>query len=119
MTRQKWRNRIKKACMEAGSYHKSFQTAIDTLAGILETRDKAEEKYIAAGSEPIVRHTNKAGATNIVKNPALVVIGECNIQALAYMRDLGLTAKGLKSLGVDVEKKDGNSLEGILSDLGI
>ena len=119
MTRQKWKNKIKKACVEAGTYHKSFQTAIDTLAGILETRDKAEEKYIAAGSEPIVKHTNKAGATNIVKNPALVVVSDCNVQALAYMRDLGLTAKGLKSLGVDVEKQEDNSLEGILSDLGI
>jgi ABC-type enterochelin transport system substrate-binding protein len=119
VTRQKWKNKIKKACVEAGTYHKSFQTAIDTLAGILETRDKAEEKYIAAGSEPIVKHTNKAGATNIVKNPALVVVSDCNVQALAYMRDLGLTAKGLKSLGVDVEKKEDNSLEGILSDLGI
>ena len=119
MTRQKWRNRIKKACVEAGTYHKSFQTAIDTLAGILETRDKAEEKYIAAGSEPIVKHTTKGGATNIVKNPALAVIESCNVQALAYLRDLGLTAKGLKSLGIEVEKKDESSFEKLFADLGI
>lgn len=119
MTRQRWKNKIKKACVEAGTYHKSFTMAIETLAGILETRDKAEEKYIAAGSEPIVKHTNKAGATNIVKNPALVVINDCNVQALAYFRDLGLTAKGLKSLGIEVDKPEKSSLEGLLSDLGI
>lgn len=119
MTRQRWKNKIKKACMEAGSYHTSFQITIDTLAGILETRDKAEEKYIAAGSEPIVKHTNKGGATNIVKNPALAVVESCNIQALAYLRDLGLTAKGLKSLGMAIEKKEEDSIEDWLSGMGV
>ena len=85
----------------------------------METRDKAEEKYIAAGSEPIVKHTNKGGATNIVKNPALAVIESCNVQALAYLRDLGLTAKGLKSLGIEVEKKEEGSFEKLFADLGI
>lgn len=119
MTRKQWKSKIKKACTNAGTYHKSFETAIDTLAGILETRDKAEEKYLNAGSEPIVKHTNKGGATNIVKNPALAVIDSCNLQALAYLRDLGLTAKGLKSLGIEVEKKEESSFEKLFADLGI
>lgn len=119
MTRKQWKTKIKKACNNAGTYNKSFDIAIDTLSGILETRDKAQEKFEAAGSEPIVKHTNKAGATNIVKNPALQVIEACNIQALAYFRDLGLTAKGLKSIGVEVEKKEESSFEKLFADLGI
>lgn len=119
MTKKQWKTKIKKACTAAGTYQKFFDIAIDTVAGILETRDKAEERYINTGSEPIVKHTNKSGATNIVKNPCLVVIGDCNMQALAYLRDLGLTAKGLKSLGVTIEKEDTNSFEKLLSDLGI
>ena len=119
MTRKQWKGKIKKACSEAGTYHKSFETAIDSVAGILEIRDKAEEKFIALGSEPIVKHTNKGGATNIVKNPALAVIESCNMQALAYLRDLGLTAKGLKSIGIEVEKKEENSFEKLFADLGV
>lgn len=119
MTRKQWKTKIKKACTNAGTYNKSFDAAIDTLAGILETRDKTQEKYEAEGGDPVVEHTNKAGATNIVKNPALQIIDNCNIQALAYFRDLGLTAKGLKSIGVDVEKKEESSFEKLFSDLGI
>ena len=119
MTKKQWKTKIKSACKKAGTYQEFFDIAIDTIAGILETRDKAEAKYVAAGSEPIVKHTNKSGATNIVKNPCLVIIGDCNMQALAYLRDLGLTAKGLKSLGVTIEKEEENSFEKILADLGI
>lgn len=119
MTKKQWKTKIKKACTAAGTYKPFFDIAIDTVSGILETRDIAETKYINTGCEPIVKHTNKSGATNIVKNPLLVVISDCNLQALAYLRDLGLTAKGLKSLGVEIEKTEHNSLEGLLTNLGI
>lgn len=61
-------------------------------------RDDAQEKFEASGGSTVVKHTNKAGASNIVKNPALVVIMDCNAQALAYWRDLGLTPAGLKKI---------------------
>ena len=67
-----------------------------------------------------MKHTNKGGSTNIVKNPALVVLMDCNTQALAYWRELGLTSRSYKtmtgSLNVQVESK---SLEEALADLGI
>lgn len=119
LTKKQWKAKIKKACTAAGTYQKFFDIAIDTVAGILETRDKAEAYYIDTGSEPIIEYTNKGGATNTIKNPSLAVISDCNMQALAYLRDLGLTAKGLKSLGVTIEKEDTNSFEKLLSDLGI
>lgn len=119
MTRKQWKTKIKKACNAAGTYHPSFETAIDTLAGILETRDKAEKDYIDNGSEPVIHHTNKNGAVNVVKNPALAVVEACNADALAYLRDLGLTAKGLKSIGLNIDTKEKQGLGDVLADLGI
>ncbi len=121
MTKQRWKNKIKKACVAAGTYQSYFDTVIETLAGILETRDKAQEKFEADGGEPVVVHTNKAGAENIVKNPALVVVMDCNAQALAYWRDLGLTPMGLKRLGEKglVNQNKGGGLAEALADLGI
>jgi len=121
MTKQRWKNKIKKQCVEAGTYQKYFDTVIETLAGILATRDKAQEWWDETGGNPIVKHTNKSGATNIVKNPALVVIQDCNAQALAYWRDLGLTPKGLKMLGEKglVNQNKSTGLAEALADLGI
>ena len=67
-----------------------------------------------------MKHTNKGGNTNLVKNPALVIINECNQQALAYWRDLGLTPSGFKKLGNDMaSKKTEGSFEDLLSGIGI
>lgn len=120
MTKKQWKTRIKKACEEAGTYQPFFEHVIDSLAGIMELRDNAKEKFDATGGNTIVKHTNKGGSTNIVKNPALVVLMDCNTQALAYWRELGLTSRSYKamtgSLNVQVESK---SLEEALADLGI
>lgn len=121
MTKQKWKNKIKKACTAAGTYQPYYDSVIETLAGILETRDRAQEKFEEGGSSPIVKHTNKSGATNIIKNPALVVIMDCDAQALAYWRDLGLTPMGMKRLGEKglVNQNKGVGLADALADLGI
>lgn len=101
MERKKWKSKIKKACTEAGTYQKHFDPIIDTLAGLLEKRDEAEEQFYQTGGKPTVIHTNKAKEKNIIKNPALVVYMELNAQALAYWRDLGLTPSGLKKINGD------------------
>lgn len=106
MKKKQWKIKIKKACEEAGTYRPFFDSTIDTLAGIMELRDNAQERFEAIGGDTIVKHTNKGGATNIVKNPALVVIMECNAQALNYWRDLGLTPAGYKRLDADVVEKN-------------
>lgn len=121
MTQKQWKDRIKKACTEAGTYQSFFDDVIDTLAGIMATRDNAAEKYEASGMAPVIKHTNKSGATNIVKNPALVVLMDCDTQALAYWRDLGLTPAGLKRLGEKnlVNQNPGGGLAEALASLGI
>lgn len=98
MEKRKWKSKIKSACKKAGTYQPFFDTVIDTLAAIMEMRDDAQEKFEAMDKSTIVKHTNKAGNTNVVKNPALVIVMECNTQALAYWRDLGLTPAGLKRI---------------------
>ena len=117
-TKVTWKRRIREACKEAGTYEPHFDYAIDTLAGIMETRDKAEKHFRESGSKPVIEYTNKSGATNIVKNPALVAINDCNTQALAYWRDLGLTPAGLKRIrGEDMSVKKESKLATALRSL--
>ena len=105
MKKQSWKKKIKAACEAAGTYQPYFDSVINTLAGIMEMRDDAQEKFEKSGGNTVVQFTNKAGATNLVKNPMLVVVLDCNAQALAYWRDLGLTPKGLKALDDQALKK--------------
>lgn len=115
MKKQEWKTKIENECKEAGTYRPFFDSVIDTLSGIMEMRDNAQEKFDASGGQTIVKHTNKGGATNIVKNPALVVLMDCNAQALAYWRDLGLTPAGYKRLNAEVVKDEGQgNLESLL-----
>lgn len=93
-----WKKEIVKSCKDAGTYRPYYRGVIDTLADILEKRDNAQEMFEKTGGQTVVRHTNKAGATNITKNPALAIIMDLNAQALAYWRDLGLTPAGLKRI---------------------
>lgn len=115
-----WRKKIRAACEEAGTYQPFFDLAIEQLAGIMETRDQAQKQYKQMGKSPVIRYTNKGGQTNLRKNPALVIINECNQIALAYWRDLGLTPAGFKKLnGGTITKDNAGSFEDLLSDLGI
>lgn len=121
MKKNSWKKKIKQACEEAGTYRPFFDSVIDTLAGIMEQRDDALEKYKASGGNTVVMHTNKGGATNIVKNPALVVVDDLNKTALAYWRDLGLTPAGLRRVNEDAMKTraPGKSFGEALAELGL
>lgn len=113
-----WAKKIKQACEEAGTYRPYFQTVINMLADIMEQRDDAMQKYEATGKNTVVAHTNKGGATNIVKNPALVVIMDLNAQALSYWRDLGLTPSGLKKINERaLEQKKGKGLADMVAEM--
>lgn len=120
MEKARWKKKIKKACEDAGTYQPFFDSVIDTLAGIMELRDNAQERFEASGGSTIVKHTNKGGSTNIVKNPALVVVMDCNMQALAYWRELGLTAKAFRGMNGSLTVEDkGKGFEDVLAGLGI
>lgn len=119
MTAKQWKTKITKATKEAGTFRPFFVPAIDTLAGILEKRDAAEELFAASGGKVLVKHTNKAGATNIEQNPTLRLINDLNRDALAFWRDLGLTPSGLKKINEQAMKtKKRSALAEALADLG-
>lgn len=119
MDRAEWKNRILASCQEAGTYEPAFDDVIETLAGILETRDEAEKQFKKMKSQPVVQHTNKAGNTNLVKNPALVVINEMNSQALMFWKELGLTAKAYQAMQKNGFEKKEATFEELLSGIGI
>lgn len=114
-----WRKKIKQACEAAGTYRPFFDPVIDTLAGILERRDLAEDAFARTGGNVIVKHTNKAGAANAEQNPALRLINDLNRDALAYWRDLGLTPAGLKKIDEKaMRNKKRSALAEALAELG-
>lgn len=119
MKKGAWKNRIKKACESAGTYKPYFDDIINTLAETMALRDDALAKFYASGGQTVVMHTNKGGATNIVKNPALVVVDDMNKTALSYWRELGLTPASLKKIGQSVLSFEGDSFQELLSGIGI
>lgn len=105
MDKESWRKRITESCRKAGTYREYFDDVIDTLAETLESRDKAREDFYTTGKgQTIVKHTNKGGNTNIVKNPMLVIVDDLNKTALTYWRDLGLTPAGLRRINEEAMK---------------
>lgn len=118
MTARQWKIKIKKVCKAAGTYQEYFDPVIDTLAAIMEIRDRAQEHYFRTGGNPVVAHKNKSGSTNLVKNPVLAVALDCDAQALAYWRDLGLTPAGYKKLNGALST-GGNAFEGLLGSIEI
>ena len=120
MTKTDWTETIKAAATAAGTYRPYFDSVIDTLAGILENRDAAQEAFEHSGGQTIVTHVNKGGNANIVKNPALVVVDDLNKTALQYWRDLGLTPAGLKRINEKaMEKRKESGFAEALKNLGV
>ena len=123
MTKKTWKARIKKACIEAGTYQEYFDIEIDLLARTLENRDKAQEAYEASGSEPVITQAFANGkGGKIKKNPILEVIDNMNKDAKEYMKDLGLTPQSLNKIDsskLKSGKRKSSSLGEILKNSGI
>lgn len=101
-----WKRRIVAACKTAGTYGEQYMAVIDTLASILEKRDDTEAAYLASGGMPVLEYTNKFGATNLSKNPALVLWDNLNHSALEHWRELGLTPSSYRKITGDAPKKE-------------
>lgn len=96
----------------------SFQTSIDILAEILEERDRVHEAYIKDGARPVIDFTSDRGSVNPKKNPLLMQWQDLNAQALAYLRDLGITPAGMRKLqGTIPTQTQGGKLEKMLEDI--
>lgn len=102
-----------------GTYKPEFEKVIDNLANIYEDMDIAREQFYKSGGNIVVKHTNKNGNTNLVKNPFFLAIEGLQNNILMYNRELGLTPAGYRKIKGDAavpeEKRKG--LASILANL--
>lgn len=97
-TERQYKNEIMKRMQNIGTYREEFGPTIERLALLYCQRDKLEVQYEESGGNPVIMHTNKAGATNPTKNPFLTARDEVYTQLLSHERELGLTPAALKKL---------------------
>ena len=119
MNKKQYQQRITTATKNVGTYKKSFDHVIATLADVLEERDRVRKQYLDEGAEPLVVIVSDRGAENRRPNPLLRQWNDLNNTALAYWKELGLTPAGLKKINdEELKEKKGSSLDAILSKLG-
>ncbi len=105
MSKIKWKNLINKQLSALGLQNDAYDSTVESLAMILEQRDKTFEEFQESGGKSVIEYTNKGGSTNMTKNPILVMWDELNKTALAYWRELGMTPSSYKKLTGEGPKK--------------
>lgn len=105
MNKTEWKSFIEAQLSALGTHEKAYSAVIDTLSDIMEQRDNIYAEYVDNGCEAVREYTNKFGATNLTKNPLLVLWDDLNKSALAYWRELGLTPSSYKKLTGDNPNK--------------
>lgn len=98
MTERQYKNEIVNRMKALDVYREEFLPTINRLAALYCHRDKIEAQFAASGGDAVIKHTNKAGATNAIKNPFLTARDEVYTQLLAHERELGLTPTALKRI---------------------
>ena len=106
MSKTKWKNLIKKQLTALGLQNDAYESTVESLAAILEQRDKTFDEFQKSGGKSVIEYTNKGGSTNMTKNPLLVLWDDLNKTALAYWRELGLTPSSYKKLTGTGAKKE-------------
>lgn len=118
MDEKKYKADIVKKMKAVNTYNKSFDHAIKVLAKTLADYDIVLEKFESTGGSIVIKHTNKNGSTNIVKNPLYLALEKLRDDILAYSKELGLTPAGLSRVNDELNKKDNKSkLSQVLSEL--
>ena len=106
MSKTKWKNLIKKQLTALGLQNDAYESTVESLAAILEQRDKTFDEFQKSGGKSVIEYTNKGGSTNMTKNPLLVLWDDLNKTSLAYWRELGLTPSSYKKLTGEGPKKE-------------
>ena len=106
MSKTKWKNLIKKQLTALGLQNNAYESSVESLAAILEQRDKTYDEFQQSGGKSVIEYTNKGGSTNMTKNPLLVLWDDLNKTALAYWRERGLTPSSYKKLTGTGAKKE-------------
>ena len=106
MTKTKWKNLILRQMAALDVQKDSYDSAVETLAAILEQRDKTFTEFQESGGKSVIEYTNKGGSTNMTKNPLLILWDDLNKSALMYWRELGLTPSSYKQMTGDNPRKE-------------
>ena len=118
MDKKKYKSRIVRSMKALGIYRAEFLPIIERTAGLYVLRDKFAQEFEDSGGEAVVEDTNKAGATNGIKNPRLVALNEIDAQLIIHERELGLTASALKKINEQgLKVKKASSLSEVLKNL--
>ena len=118
MTKSKYKKLILEQLLSLKLYEESYNGVIESLAAILEQRDKTFKEFKASGGRTVVEYTNKGGSTNMTKNPLLGMWDELNKTALAYWRELGLTPSSYKKMtGLTGKEKEASRLAAALASI--
>lgn len=106
-----YKKKIVQDMKSIGTYKPEFNKIIDNLANIYEDMDTARDQFKKSGGNIVVKHTNKNGSTNIVKNPFFLAIEGLQNNILMYNRELGLTPAGYRKIkgeaAIPEEKRKG------------
>lgn len=116
-----YKKKIVQDMKNIGTYKPEFEKVINNLANIYEDMDIAREQFKRSGGNIVVKHTNKNGSTNLVKNPFFLAIEGLQNNILMYNRELGLTPAGYRKIkgeaAIPEEKRKG--LASILAEIQI
>lgn len=105
MTAKKWIATIEGQLQALKLSDPAFKPIVKALAAVLEQRDKTAKELAESGGRSVIEYTNKFGATNMTKNPLLVLWDDLNKSALAYWRELGLTPSSYRKITGDAAPK--------------
>lgn len=86
---------------DIGTYNESFNMSITMLAKLMMDYINARAEWETNGSKIATEYTNKAGNTNVVKDPIYQSMEKLRMDILSYLKELGLTPSGLKKLKED------------------
>lgn len=97
-TEKGFRDKIRRACQGVGTYKEEFETLIWRLAETYVRMQDCKREFQRSGGQIIIKHTNKSGAANPIKNPLLVELDNLQKNALEIEKELGLTPSALKRI---------------------
>lgn len=98
-----WQETIKEM-NELGIYHSS---SLKVLEIYVQQKLLYDEAMAQVNDGNITtEYTNKAGATNIIKHPALAIAEKASDQVLKYANSLGLTPASLRRLNIRLQEDD-------------
>lgn len=90
-------DRIRADMKLAGTYNEAFEPVIALLAKVQTQLAAAERVWRSeegGNGEYVSEYTNKAGATNTVKNPYFAVVEDLRAEVVSISAQLGLTPQG-------------------------